>query len=222
MNSYNIRLLLGIALSLIWTSMASAQKIRVLKIKGNQAMVEFSGGSLKQGNAYELSTESFFEASSSPRNYVIHLNFNLNTLNSDAAEASSETDFNVVTQAGWNKGLYEFGPLLSFSSSGDNANTTTSLQLGVFGDLNLLPNLPGELFVYGVGGSFRMGQVDTGAGAKSDTLGFFIGPFAKWFPTGAPVGFRADVGYAFQRISSGAGDTTATGLSATAGIIGYF
>lgn len=222
MNSYYHHLLLGITLCLTFSSPAYAQKIRVLKTKGNQAVVEFSGGSLQPGRAYELSSESFFEAASSSRNYVIHLNFNFNNLNSDAAGASSETDFNLAAQVGWNKGTFEFGPLVSFYSSGDSANTTTNTQLGAFSDFNMLPNVPGEPFIYGVGGSVRLGQIDTGVGAKTDTMGFFLGPFAKWFPTSGPLGFRADFGYAYQKSSGGIGDTTATGLSANAGIIGYF
>lgn len=222
MNSHNLRPLLGIALCLILSSTAFAQKIRVLKAKGNQAVVEFSGDSLQPGNAYELTSESFFEAAASSRNYVINFNFNLNNLSSDAAGISNETDFNLAAQIGWNRRIFEFGPLVSFTSVGNTTNTTTTLQIGVFGDFNMLPNIPGEPFIYGVGGSFRIGQLDSGAGAKTDTMGFFVGPFAKWFPTSGPLGFRADFGYAYQKNSGGTGDTTATGLSANAGIIGYF
>ncbi|WP_347359183.1 hypothetical protein [Bdellovibrio sp.] len=210
---------------LAFSSSAFAQKIKVRKVKGSQAIIDFSGGSLAPGQVYELAPDEFGDTtmSQSMRKYLVSVSFSLMNTKSDAAGASNETDISISGRFGWNFASYEFGPLGSYSSDATGSNTATTLAVGGWADYNMISNTPGEIFVYGLGGLGSFGQHDNGAGAKSDLMTVFAGPFVKWFPTGSNVGFRMDGGYIYQKKSGGVGsDTTVTGLSLQAGLIGYF
>lgn len=203
---------------------AFAQKIRVRKVKGNQAVVDFSGGSLQTGQVYELSSDEIRSGSSesNARTYGVAVSASISSTKSDASGAQSETDMSLAARFGWNHGTYEYGPLMSYSSNGNGSITTTMYKLGAFGDYNMIANVPGEIFLYGIGGLFDIGQLDSGSGVKRDLMDFFVGPFIKWFPTGSPVGFRFDGGYIYQKQSSSSTSTTISGLDVSAGITAYF
>ena len=205
------------------SSQAFAQKIKVRRVKGNQAVVEFSGGSLQQGQAYELVQDEFSEGSSSAshRRYLVNLNFSLENTKSDASGAQNETDLSLSGRFGWNFGQFEFGPMLSYSSDMTGSITLNTLIAGGFADFNLIPNAPGEIFIYGIGGTAGAGQRE-GSGSTISLMSFTVMPFVKWFPTGGDLGFRIDAGYAYQKLGASGGDVTVTGIVATAGIIGYF
>ncbi|KYG63626.1 hypothetical protein AZI87_14500 [Bdellovibrio bacteriovorus] len=210
---------------LTFSSASFAQKIKVRKVKGNQAVIEFSGGSLQPGNVYELAPDEFGESSavSTSRRYLVGLSFNFENTKADTSGAENETDINLLAKFGWNYGTFEVGPMVSYSSTAIGSVTTTTYKFGGFGDYNMIANTPGEAFIYGLGGYATMGQRDSGTGSKIDVMDFFVGPFAKWFPTGTGVGFRLDGGYIYQKVSGGVGgDATITGLAFTAGIIAYF
>ncbi|MBV2167946.1 MAG: hypothetical protein KUL82_04485 [Bdellovibrio sp.] len=208
---------------LTFSSASFAQKIKVRKVKGNQAVVEFAGGRLEQGQVYELTHDEFSEPSeaSSSRKYVVAMSFSLMNTKSDAASAENETDITLAGKFGWNMGTYEVGPLLSYSSDATGSITTTLYRLGGFADYNMIPNISGEAFLYGVGGTGSFGQRDSGSGSKVDIMDFFVGPFMKWFPTGSNVGFRMDAGYIYQK-QSGIGESTVSGLNLAAGLMAYF
>ncbi|WP_413942890.1 hypothetical protein [Bdellovibrio sp. HCB-162] len=215
-----------LALTVLTFSSASfAQKIKVRRVKGNQAVIEFSGGSLQSGQVYELAPDEFADSSVSTtsRKYVIALSASLMNTKSDAAGAQNETDLSLTGKFGWNFGSYEFGPLLTYASDQVGSITTTSYKVGGFADYNLISNTPGEAFLYGIGGTASIGQIDGGSGSKRDLMDFFVGPFVKWFPTGSNVGFRLDVGYIYQKQSGGVGsEATISGLASAVGILAYF
>jgi hypothetical protein len=206
------------------SSSSFAQKIKVRRVKGNQAVVEFSGGSLQQGQAYELVQDEFSEGSSSlsRRHYSVAAQFNLTNIKSDAAGSENETDMSFTARVGWNFGQFEVGPLFSYSSDATGNVTVNVIKGGGWADFNMIPNGPGELFVYGLGGYGSFGQSD-GAGRSLSLMEFGAMPFVKWFPTGADYGFRLDMGYIYQKQSGGTtGDATISGIGSNAGLIAYF
>lgn len=210
---------------LTFSSSAFAQKIKVRRVKGNQAVVEFGGAPLQPGQVYELmAQDDFGDASPSTggRNYVLGLNFSFSSSKSDAAGANNVTDISLSTRFGWNLGSFELGPVLSYRANDESSFNNTVIKAGVFGDFNVIPNIPGEVFIYGVGSYFVFGQRDNGAGTKGDIMEIFAGPFVKWFFGGSNYAIRFDGGYQFQKISSSSGDVTLTGLGMTAGIQAYF
>lgn len=210
---------------LTFSSASFAQKIKVRRVKGNQAVIEFSGGSLQPGQVHELAPDEFGESSvtSSSRHYVVGVSMSLQNTKSDAAGSENETDIELIGKFGWNFGTYEVGPLATYKSDQVGSITQKTYKFGAFGDFNMIANTPGEAFLYGVGATGSMGQFDSGGGSKRDLMEVFVGPFAKWFPSGSNVGFRVDAGYVYQKQSGGVGgDATVTGLLTSAGLIGYF
>lgn len=218
------------ALFTLTCTAAHAQKIRVRKVKGNQALVEITGStSLRQGASYDLISPDEFgdETETNNRKYVIGLNFAMTNTKSDAANSVSTTMIDFRGRFGWNFGNFELGPVLSYA--GNIADVTaTTIKGGGFADWNIISNIPGEAFIYGLGTVVQFGQYDPGvtsttASYKYDLIEMFGGPFVKWFPTGGPYGFRLDVGYLYQRQSTQSlGNFVVSGMSASAGIFAYF
>lgn len=210
---------------LLSSSNAFAQKIKVKRVKGKQAVVEFSGGYLQTGQVYELANDEYSDSSAlgGSRKYVVSLSASLSSTKDDGPSAENVSAIELSTRFGWNLGHIELGPLFTFSSTSQTNGTVSTFSLGGFADYNLLSNSPGEAFLYGVGGHLSVGQHDPGTGAKNDLMNLFAGPFLKWFPGGGNFAFRGDLGFIYQKIStSTSGDITSSGLQSSVGIIAYF
>lgn len=217
------KFILSTLVVLAFSSESLAQKIKVRRVKGNQAIVEFTGGNLEAGRVYELTADDFNSTSTggSARQYVAAVSMSLKNTKSDATGAQNETDITMAGQFGWNLGSYEVGPLGVFASSA-GGYTTSSYKLGGFLDYNMIANAPGEVFLYGIGGTLTVGQSDNGLGVKSDLMGFTVGPFAKWFPTNNDIGVRIDLGFIYEKSSGGSSDVTVSGVNSSLGLITYF
>lgn len=207
---------------------AQAQKIKVRKIQGNKAIVEFTGN-ITPGTTYELISPDEFgeETSANNRKYLVGLSFNLGNTKSDAANSVNVTHIDLSTRFGWNFGSFEIGPVVSYFTTIADV-TSTTYKLGAFVDYNMITNIPGEAFLYGLGAIGSFGQHDPGttlvvADTKYDLMEVFVGPFVKWFPTGGPYGFRLDAGYVYQRQNSTSlGTVTVSGFASSLGIFAYF
>lgn len=218
-----MRQLLLIALLTTLATPSFAQKIKVRKVKGNTAIVE-STGPLRPGAVYDLISPNDFgeEIGSTPRKYLVGLNFVLSNTKSDAANTTNETNVDLAFKFGWNLGTYELGPVVNYTMNHANDVTQTLWKIGGFADYNFIPNVSGETFIWGVGGTGAFGNWDRGNGTKVDIVDFFGGPFAKWFPTSSAVGFRVDLGLSYQRQTTTAGNATVSGIASSAGIFAYF
>lgn len=203
---------------------AGAQKIKVRRVKGHQAVIEFSGGTIHPGQAYELVQDEFSDAnpgSAPQRRYVVSLSFAMENTKADTTGATSDTDIALAGRFGWNMEQFELGPTISFASDQTGSVTVSTTIFGGFADFNLIPNVPGEVFIYGVGGTGGFGQRE-GNGSSQSLMHLTAMPFVKWFPYGSDVGFRFDAGYVYQKQGTTAGDVTVTGFLGTAGLLGYF
>ncbi|MGE5087245.1 MAG: hypothetical protein ACM3MG_13145 [Bacillota bacterium] len=214
-------LLTALVFSLI--SPAFAQKIKVRKVKGNTAIIE-SSSLLRPGAVYDLMSPNDLSEDITPssRKYLVGLNFALTNTKSDAANATNETNVNLTIKFGWNLGTFELGPLLNYNMSHANDITQTLWKIGGFADYNFMPNISGETFLWGVGGTGAFGNWDKGNGTKVDVMDIFAGPFTKWFPTSSAVGFRVDLGLSYQRQTTTTENNTVSGLASSAGIFAYF
>lgn len=203
-----------------------AQTIKVRRVKGNQAVVEFSGSPLRAGQTYDLGSSGDLVPSSgeTARHYVVGLDFNLANTKSNVANSGSQTLIDINARMGWNLGTFELGPTFSYvSEPGINDSTNTTFSLGGFVDYNIITNIPGEPFIYGLGAQGFFGQTEAGStSTKNDVFSVLTGPFVKWLPTGGPVGFRVDGTYVYQRTSSSGGDVATTGFSLFGGLLVYF
>jgi hypothetical protein len=202
---------------------AFAQKIKIRKVKGNTAIVE-STAPLQPGAVYDLMSADDFgeDIGSTPRKYLVGLNFVFTNTKSDAANSTTETYVNLIAKFGWNLGTFELGPLVDYRMTHVNDITQTTWKAGGWADYNFTPNMAGETFLLGLGGSAAFGNEDRGNGTKVDLFNVFAGPFVKWFPTSSSVGFRMDLGYVYERQSVTGGNTASSGLASTAGIFAYF
>lgn len=205
------------------TAQAQAQKIKVRKVKGNQAIVQFTQAApLVPGAVYELSSSDEFDDVHTGRDHLIGLDLSLKSLNveSDSGNAS-KTIFSVNARYGWNFGNFEVGPKIQFDSTDDAGAKSSLLVAGGFGDFNMLPNAEGEAFTYGVGAQGAFGT-RTASSIDYNVMDLKLGPFAKWFPYGGSFAIRGDLLYGYQTQSSSDFDITESGLIFTAGITNYF
>jgi len=211
------------ALVLTLTSPAFAQKIKIRKVKGNTAIIE-SSSPLRPGAVYDLMSpnEISEDIASYSRKSLWGLNFVLKNTKTDDANTTNETNADLTVKFGWNLGTFELGPLLNYTMSHANDITQTLWKIGGFADYNFIPNISGETFLWGLGGTGSFGNWDKGNGTKVDIVDIFGGPFAKWFPTSSAVGFRVDFGLSYQRQTTTAGNNTVSGLASSAGIFAYF
>ncbi|MNL09901.1 hypothetical protein D3C87_1306800 [compost metagenome] len=156
------------------------------------------------------------------RDYILGLNFSFTSSKSDASGSNNVTDVSLSTRFGWNLGNFELGPVFTYRSNDESSLTNTSIKFGMFGDFNMISNIPGEIFIYGLGGYVVLGSRDNGAGTKSTITEVFAGPFVKWFFGGSSYAIRFDGGYQIQRLAQDSGDVTISGLGMTGGIQAYF
>ncbi len=198
-----------------------AQKIRVQKVKGKQAVIEYSGGTLVPGQIYQIGDnfDSTEENAPAPRRYYFDMSANFISVKSDAANSSETvTNMSATTSLGWNFGDFEAGPALAFSTTSSGGTTSSSFLFGAYADWNIIPNISGEAFLYGVGMLAAAGQGSYGNSESSTT--FLLQPvlFAKWFFGNTNTGVRMNLGFRYQKY----GDFGATGVMGGAALITYF
>lgn len=215
--------LIYIAILSLMPTISEAQKIRVKRIKGNNAVVEFSG-SVQEGKTYDIFADDYSENKSvnmSNKKYLLAGSAEISARRD--GDGVSDNHIGIDARAGWNKGEYEFGPLFSFSSTSYNTNSQV-FAVGGWYDYNMIANTQGEIFIYGLGGLLAFGMREGDNDIRQDLIRANLGLFMKWFPLGTNVGFRFDGGYDYEQTSGGSGtlDYTKSGLKISAGFMGYF
>lgn len=208
---------------------AFAQQIRVQKIKGNKAIVEFSGD-LAPGRTYSVGGgSSSHNTSGSSRNYVVGSSFSFFSGTDSSAVSNISTsghasDMNLIARFGWNFENYEVGPLLAYRSvdSDYQAVHYSSLMLGGFGDYNFTPNRNGETTLFAGTGELSYGNYSPKGGSSGNITAFFLGGSMKWFGLTNSTALRADLGYDYKKIVIGSASITSSGFALRAGISTYF
>lgn len=197
------------------------QKVKVRRVKGNQAIVDIESGNLRPGQTYELSRDLYTDGAFSPesRRNVFSVTFSLLSAKGDGNANTTNTSIQGKLRYGWNHETMEFGFLGAMSYVNDT-NTTQSFRGGGFFDFNLLPNIPGEIFIYGLGAQALIGQYEANNSSLS-LMDLYGTGFVKWFPKGGTVGVRVDAGVIMQNVSGNSSSST-TGLTVEASLIGYF
>lgn len=93
------------------------------------------------------------------------------------------TSYSLSGRYGWNQQRYEFGPMgtLSYQKKGSVASSEINrYSFGGFFDFNMIPNKPGEDFIWGAYGEAEIGNSKIATSSKSLTL-LTGGAFVKWF-----------------------------------------
>lgn len=225
----------GLAVTLVFASPAalSAEAI-VIKSKGRQAIVQFSGDyapktgqRIEVGPLSESSSRMSNDAdSNNRRRHLIALSANLSSLSVASTSGSntsttSSTNIGLTGQFGWNLETIELGPLLSLSYRGSGSAGTTTFSGGAFLDYDLLPNVPTADVVAGFGGQLFAGRSSSSGGNLSSSFGVLGGGQLKWFCLSHQAALRLDALADYER-GSGTITTTQTGFLFKGGIQYYF
>lgn len=206
---------------------ANAQSFKVLKVKGNKAIIQFSRGeTLEKGESYSVSGEGPSESGSSggARGKTVSFSSDLFTgsTSSGNGASSSRTSFDVAGRYGWNDGMMEYGPIASIAYLSIGGASTRAIGVGGFFDYNLVENKPGVDLVYGAGAQAAIGQSSDSGGESGSLFTLDGGGQLKWFPFGHDTAIRLDAGLRYQRTSVSNITTTTTGLAIAAGLQTYF
>lgn len=226
------------AVILLTAAGAHAQSAKVIKVQGRKAIVQTAPGTeLRVGQTVSVGgNEPSFDSSTSmssssakgsvsgSRENSIAGQFEFKSLTSSSSKggssSSTESVFELTGQYGWNRGIMEFGPRAGIANSNSTGNTVNVLFVGGFFDYNLVPNAPGTLFVYGVGGTADVGTIST-SGSSGTMFELFAGGNCKWFPFNNTAAVRADLGLDYGSFSSSGTTTTKTGIVARAAFAIY-
>lgn len=213
-------------------SLAHAQQAKVIKVKGQQAIVQFPNGTAPMvGQTIDLNGGgegggASMAAVPGSREHLIALSMNLGAYSSSAG--GSRTEFALVGRYGWNMKIMEFGPIVQLGYLSLPGQSTRTIGGGGYFDFNFVENNPGVPFIYGVGAEAFYKQLNTSyaSGATDSTEGdleLIAAGNVKWFGLNDHIALRGDAGLDIQRSSVNSGATTTlTGLLIRGGIAVYF
>lgn len=214
-------------------SVAFAQEAKVIKVKGQQAIVTFPSGVKPQvGQTIDLggggvSGEAAGVGTGSRAN-SLSLQGQFSILNnSGGATSTTTTTLSFTGRYGWNMETMEFGPIGTITYVSQSGYSARTLKAGGFFDFNFVPNKSGVVMVWGVGGDAQFGQEtsQTGSNPESSTtvMDFFVGANVKYFGLADNVAVRADAGLEYDRNTPSSGTTTTEmGLMTRVGLSFYF
>lgn len=212
-------------------SLSQAQEAKVIKVKGQQAIVQFPNGTAPVVGEMipvggEAKTEDGGHRARGSRDHLLALAGEIDFTN-NSATSTSTTTFNIQGRYGWNQEIFEFGPLAGFLYTSTNGLSTRTIYGGGFLDFNFVPNKPGNDFIYGVGvtGDFSQGTTSVSNGSDQTTSYFelFAGGNIKYFGLSENVALRADAGFDFKKNSGLNGQSSNdVGLKILAGIAFYY
>jgi hypothetical protein len=211
---------------------------RVIKTKGNQAIVQFpSGEKPRVGQVIDIGGDNGPDAEpgekigTGERTHSLTVSGELSIGQSSTSGGSSdssetETAISITGRYGWNKETWEAGPLGTFSMTTGGSTTTRVILVGGFYDWNLVPNRPGTVFVYGLGGYGEFGQEaltpSGGTETSATRMSFFGGGNMKWFGLSENVAVRADAGLGYDRTAASAITTTWLGVKGILSLAFYY
>lgn len=200
----------------------AAQEVKVLKTKGKRAIVQFPSEAPPAGttlqvlvthgdNDEEAAPDESTPQVSAPRDYFISLSSDI----TKSFVTGSSVSFNFAGSFGWNLGMIEIGPSLSFGKS-DTADP--NFGGGVVFDWNFaIPNNPTNSFVPGLG--LKLNAADGG----QTTIGFDAGFFMKLFVLRqSSSAIRLDFLYDLSRVSVASFATTTNSFKCMLGLETYF
>jgi hypothetical protein len=211
---------------LVWIPLAAfAQKIKVERVKGNKAVVVFSGTTPEVGKSYALegrSSTASKAASAGSRDRILGFSAGLsNQTVATGSSSSTSTSMSLAVLYGWNLGQIEYGVLGEVANASYSSTSTSVFGGGGFFDYNFVANTVGEVIVYGVGIQAKVLSTNTGVKSYSswemDPTGFL-----KWFAFTPAVCLRFDAGLRYRSDMTTPNATTTSGLMVLAGLGYYF
>lgn len=207
---------------------ARAERIKVKKSKGNQAIIETTTP-LEEGQTYELSTESVsqdvdYKANifQSRRNSVT-FGGQFDFLRSDAFQRNN---ISLQLRYGWNFSNIEVGAFADATSLDEGVGATTTLLAGGYFDYNLIPNRDPKKIIYGVFSLFGIGSTaypsSSTSGGSISTLVVNVGGFLTYFIGSTSTALRGELYGTYAQISTTLLQSSLAGAGGRALLIFYF
>lgn len=204
-----------------------AEKIKVKKIKGNQAVIETTTP-LEEGQSYELMTEpvsqdvDYKSSVLSSRRNSLTLGGQLDFLRSDLSQRNR---FSFQGRYGWNFSTLEVGTFAEMTSQDDGAGATTTILGGGYFDYNFIPNRDPKKMIYGPFALLGIGSTSypsSTAGGSVSTLQMNFGGFMSYFVGNSATALRGEAYAIYQQVNTTAQQSTLTGLGLRGLLVIYF
>lgn len=210
---------------LFMTQPAFSASFTVKKVKGKQALIEFTGPQLENGKSY-LINSSTDKNSGDERTHVFLLReVSLSSISSSVSSISGGkvTRLSLVFGYGWNFESFEISPLYGVKAiDAGNGSTSTSFLLGGLFDYNLTKNVVGTSSLWGASLESSYEKASGNGSLNSPaTMSLFASGFWKWFVFSSTAGLRFDLGYLYQKTTT-TFDNVDSGLSGRGSFAIYF
>lgn len=219
-----LSLILIILITLDFTSIALAQKIKVKKVKGMTALIETSIP-LEEGQSYDLQTGSisadvnYSQAGFKSRKNSLTVGIDISSLRGDNVQ---ENKLAAQGRYGWNFSTLELGAVGEFTSLDYGAGATTSFSLGSYIDYNLDANRDGKKMVYGPFGLLAFGSRQFSSGGSSGLFTINAGGFLSYFIGQGSTALKVEAFIDHRQISASNGQTALTGFGSRGLLVFYF
>ena len=222
--SFSLTILL---LFTFFSDSASAEKIKVKKVKGTQALIE-TITPLEEGQTYDLDSEPISQnidyktSVLLSRRNSLTLGGQLNFLRSASTQSNQ---FDLQARYGWNFSTIETGVFIEISSADVGAGATTTILGGGYIDYNVIPNRDPKKVIYGAFGLIGIGSTSypsSTAGGSVSTLQSNFGSFISYFIGSSTTALRGEVYGTYQQVNTTAQQSTLTGLGARGLLVFYF
>ncbi len=213
-----------ILICLIVTQKLMAASFTTKKVKGRQALIEYTGPLLENGQTYKIARGEESSGNNNRGNFAILREISFSNLGTSTSGVSGgrASRLTLLLGYGWNYESIEYAPLFGLTTvdTGNGSNMTFTLG-GIF-DYNFQHNVPEIKSILGIGTELTYKKTNAANGGDSpSTTSAFVGGFWKWFLFGTSTCLRMDLGYQYSK-ASGISETTESGFSGKGAFAVYF
>lgn len=209
------------------TEPLKAEKIKVKKVKGTQAVIE-TVSPLEEGQTYELVSDpvsqdvDYKSSVLLSRRNSLTIGGQLDFLRSDNL---SQNRLSLQARYGWNFSTLEVGGFFEATSLDQGAGATTTMLGGGYFDYNLIPNRDPKKVIYGPFVLIGIGSTSypsSTAGGSVSTLQTNFGGFFSYFVGTSTTALRGEIYGTFQQVNTTAQQSSLSGLGARGLLVFYF
>lgn len=216
-----------LALLTFTTATASAEKIKVRKVKGNSAVID-TQTPLEEGQTYDLVVEpvsqdvDYKQGVLKQRDNSLTFGLSYEYIKSDLLQRSS---LDLQVRYGWNFGSIEAGVLVGVNSLDQGAGATTSYLGGGYFDYDLVQNREPNKVIYGPFVLAAIGSTQypsSGTGGSSSLTKLNTGGFLTYFFGNSTTAARVEGFYNYQQINTSSLQNSVAGFGLRGLLVYYF
>lgn len=220
----SLHLFISLFVIVFGTPSVFAEKIKVTKVKGKQAIIETSA-LLEEGQTYELLTQDKISEDvdyksnvTKSRKNSLSLGGQLSFLNSTTYQSNS---YSFQGRYGWNFSNLELGGVLDFSSVDLGAGATSNVMAGGYFDYNFIPNRDPKKTIYGMFALIGFGS-KSASGGSSSLIEADFGGFISYFIANSSTALRAELYGVYQQVNTTTSQGSLAGFGGRALLQFYF